>query len=90
MSYKFKGKLNVGDLIINDRDGNTGQVLTRDSDGVVKLKDAQAVSSDSYGGFYHIFSSESISIPLGRILYTSRYAVTEGIVNIRGILEVNY
>lgn len=38
MAFNQKGKLKVGNLVINDKDGLTGQIMTRDSDGVVKLK----------------------------------------------------
>lgn len=48
MAYKVKGKLQVGTMIIDDQDGVTDQVLTRDSSGVVKLKTPQALASGIY------------------------------------------
>lgn len=45
MAYRHKGKLHIGNIVINDVDGTTGQILTRDSDGVVKLTDASPLVS---------------------------------------------
>ena len=47
------------------------------------------VVASSYGGIYQVFASDVLTVALGRILYTSRVILTEGILNISGILEVN-
>ena len=42
---------------------------------------------EGFGGLYHLFANEILTIPIGRILYTNSQPLTEWILVIDGILE---
>lgn len=56
---------------------------------IEQLQSGDAIAVSSYGGIYEVAEGETLTVPNGRILYTSQKAVTNGTLVISGILEVH-
>lgn len=58
---------------------NIGQIINNYTSGI---------TSEICGGIYHIYSNENLHIKIGRILYSNENPITDGILTIGGILQM--
>lgn len=60
---KIKGKLQIGEMILDNRDGSVGQILKRKASGEVEL-------SDHEGSIDFTIGNGNTIVPVGKIFYT--------------------